>query len=91
MGKGLNKVFKTVVKDILHEMTPLGKSGSEVFYFIPEPINFAEVKKLSDDTKKPCLKATTNEINNLINYQTFIVEYPDKYEPVTPLFTMLSL
>ena len=36
MGKVLHKVFSTVVKDILQELTPLGKSGSEVSYFIPQ-------------------------------------------------------
>ena len=44
MGKGLHKVFITVVKDILQELAPLGESGSEVSHFIPEPRNFAEVK-----------------------------------------------
>ena len=84
MGRGLNKVFKTVVKDILHEMTPLGESGSEVFYFIPEPRNFAEVKKLLDNIKKAWLKTTLKEIKNLINNQTFIIEDPEKYETDTP-------
>ena len=58
MGKGLHKVFSTVVKDILQELTPLGESGSEVSHFIPEPRNFAEVTKLSENNNKPCLKAT---------------------------------
>ena len=47
MGKGLHKVFSTVVKDILQEFTALEESGSEVSHFIPEPRNFAELKKLS--------------------------------------------
>ena len=47
MGKGLNKVFKTVVNDILQDLSILGASRSEVSYFIPEPINFAEVTRLS--------------------------------------------
>ena len=47
MGKGLHKVFSTVVKEILQELTHLGESGSEVSHFIPEPRNFAEVTKLS--------------------------------------------
>ena len=34
-GKGLHKVFKTVVKEVLQELATLGKSGSEVSYFIP--------------------------------------------------------
>ena len=38
---------------------------------------------LSDDIKKPCLKATPKEIINLINNQTFLVGYPNKGEPVT--------
>ena len=67
MGKVLHKMFKTVLRDILQELPPLGESGSEVSHFIPEPRNFAEVTKLSDDIKKPWLKATLNEINNLIN------------------------
>ena len=30
MGKVLHKVFKTVVKEILQDLPPLGESGSEV-------------------------------------------------------------
>ena len=44
MGKGLHKVFKTVVKYILQDFPTLGESGSEVSQFIPEPRNFAQVK-----------------------------------------------
>ena len=44
MGKGLHKVFSTVVKEISQELTPLGESGSEVSHIIPEPRNFTEVK-----------------------------------------------
>ena len=62
MGKCLHKVFSTVVKKISQELTPLGESGSEVSHFIPEPRNFAEVKKLSENIKKPWLKATIKEI-----------------------------
>ena len=57
MSKGLHKVFKTVVKNIQQDL-PLGEFGSEISYFIPEPRNFSEVKKLSDYIKKPWLKAT---------------------------------
>ena len=46
MGKGLHKVFKTVGKEILQDLPPLGESGLEVSHFIPEPRNFAEVKKI---------------------------------------------
>ena len=45
MGKGLHKVFSTIVKEISQELTNLGESGSEVSHFTPEPRNFAEVKK----------------------------------------------
>ena len=83
MGKCLHKVFKTVVKDIFQYLTPLGEYGSEVSHFIPESRKFAEVKKLSDDIKKPWLKATLKEINNLINNQNFTVEDPEKYDTVT--------
>ena len=44
IGKGLHKVFKTVVKCISQEFPPLGESGSEVSQFVPESRNFAEVK-----------------------------------------------
>ena len=84
MGKGLHKTFQTVVKDILQELTPLGESGSEVYHFIPEPRNFSEVKKLWDNIKKPWLKATLKDIKNLINNQTFLIEYQNEGEPVTP-------
>ena len=43
----------TVAKDISQELTPLGESGSEVLHFIPEPRNFSEATKLSDNIKKP--------------------------------------
>ena len=58
MGKGLHQVFSTVVKEILQELTPLGESGPEVSHFVPDPRNFAEVTKLSENIKKPRLKAT---------------------------------
>ena len=35
MGKGLHKVFKTVVKCSLQNFPPLGESGSELSHFIP--------------------------------------------------------
>ena len=84
MGKGLHKVFKTVVKYIFQYLQPLGEFGSEVSYFIPEPRKFAEVTKFSDDIKKPWIKATKKEIKNLINNKTFIVEDPEKDEHVPP-------
>ena len=84
MGKGLHKVLKTVVKEILQVLPIFGESGSEFFYFIPEPRNFAEVTILSDDIKKPWLKATLKDIKNIINNQTFLVQDPEKGEPVTP-------
>ena len=68
----------------MQELTPLGESGLEVSHFIPEPINFSEVKKLSENIKKPWLKATLKEIKNLINNQTFLVEYQNEGEPITP-------
>ena len=74
MGKGLHKVFSTVVKDISKELTPLGESGSGVSHFIPEPRNFAEVTKLSENIKKPWLKAGLKYIKNLINNKTFLIE-----------------
>ena len=84
MGKGLHKVFKTFVKEILQDLPPLGKYCLEVSYFIPESRNFAEVNILSDDIKKPWLKATQNQIKNIINNRTFLVQEPEKGEPVTP-------
>ena len=35
MGKGLHKVFSTIVKDILQDLTNFEESGSEVSHFIP--------------------------------------------------------
>ena len=83
MGKGLHKVFSTVVKEILKELTPLGESGLEVSHFIPEPRNFAEVTKLSENINKPWLKATLKKIKIIIYNQTFLIEYQNEGEPVT--------
>ena len=58
MGKGLHKVFKAVVNEISQALPILDESESEVSYFIPEPSNFAEVTRLSEDIKKYFLKAT---------------------------------
>ena len=74
IGKGLHKVFSTIVKDIFQELTNFGESGSEVSHVIPEPRNFAEVTKLSENIRKTWLKATLKVINNLINNQTLIIE-----------------
>ena len=40
VGKGLHKLFNTVVKDISQYLPPLVESVSEFSHFIPEPINF---------------------------------------------------
>ena len=74
MGKGLHKVFSTVVKEIFQELIALGESGSEFSHFIPEPRNFSEVTKLSENIKKPWIKATPEDINNPINNQNFLIE-----------------
>ena len=58
MGKGLHRVFKDVINEILQALPILGKCGSEVSYLIPEPTNFAEVTRLSGDITKPWLMAT---------------------------------
>ena len=58
MGKGLHKVFSTILKEILQELTNFGESGSEVSHFIPEPRNFSEVTKFSENIRKYCLKET---------------------------------
>ena len=62
----------------------MGESGSEVSHFIPEPRKVSEVTKFSDDIKRPWLKATQKEIENIIKNQTFLVQEPEKGEPVTP-------
>ena len=84
MGKGLHRVFSTIVSEISQELTNFGEFGSEVSHFIPEPRNFAEVTKLSESIRKPWLKATLEEINNLINNQSFLVEDQNEGGPVTP-------
>ena len=62
----------------------MGESGSEVSHFIPEPRNSSEVTKLSENIKKPRLKETLKEINNLIKNQTLLSEDQNEDEPVTP-------
>ena len=62
----------------------MGESGSEVSHFIQQLRKFAEVKKLSESIRKPCLKANLKDIKNVINNQTLLIEYQNKSEPVTP-------
>ena len=74
MGKGLHKVFSTVVKNISQELIPLGESGSEVSHFIQEPRNFAEIIKRSENIKKPCEdNAFCKEWRNMKDAQTQLV------------------
>ena len=40
--------------------------------------------KLSENVRKPWLKANLKEIKNLINNRTFVIEDPKDGEPVTP-------
>ena len=47
MGKGLHRVFKAIVSEILQVLSNFGETGSEVSHFIPEPRNFAEVTRLA--------------------------------------------
>ena len=84
MGKGLHKLFKAVVNKLSKSLPIFGVSGSEVSCFIPQPRNFAEVTKLSEDMRKPWLKANLKEINDLINNQIFLVQEPENCEPITP-------
>ena len=84
MGKGLHRFFSTIVSEISQELTNFGETGSEVSHFILEPRNFVEVTKLAENIRKPWLKATLKEINNLIINQTFMIEDPKDGEPVTP-------
>ena len=41
MGKGLHKVFNSVVKEQNNALPIYRESGSKVSHFIPEPSNFA--------------------------------------------------
>ena len=59
MIKGLHKLFITGVNDILEDFWPLGESSSEVSNLIQKPINFAEVKKLSDYKKEILAKGNS--------------------------------
>ena len=61
MGKGLHKVFSTILSEISQELTNLEESGSEVSHFIPEPRNFAEVTKLSENIKKTLTESYSQE------------------------------
>ena len=83
MGKGLHKLFSTIVNEISQDLKAMGESGSEVSHFIPEPRNFSEVTKLSENLRKSWLKATFKEIKNLINNQNFLIEYQNEGEHVT--------
>ena len=64
MGKSLLKLFKAVVNELNNEFSTLGKSGSEVSRFIPEPRYFSEVARLSADVKKAWIKATLKRSKN---------------------------
>ena len=62
----------------------MSEPGSEVFNFILEPRNFAEVNRLSEDIHKPWLKENMKNIDTLINNQSLLVQDSEKCETVTP-------
>ena len=84
LGTYLQKLIKAVVSEISQALPIFGESGSEVSHFIPEPINFVEVTRLSECINKPWLKATLKDVKNLINNQNFLVKEEEQGEPVTP-------
>ena len=53
-------------------------------HFFTEPRNFEEVTRLPAYVKKALLKETLKENENLINNHTFLMDYSDKINPVTP-------
>ena len=54
-------------------------------YFVPEPSNFSEFTRLPADFKNNWLKATLKDIKKIINNQNFLMDYPEKVEPVISL------
>ena len=87
----LHKVFEAVVNEILRYLPILGESGLEVSYFTPDTRNVSEVTRLSDNIKKPWLKSTLTYIKNIIKNQNFLVQDPEKGEPVTPCMKFIKL
>ena len=84
MGKCLHKFFKAVVNEIKNVLPNFGASCSEVSHLIPEPRNFVEVTRLPEYFKKVRLKENLKYIKNLSKNQTFLMDDPDKGDPVTP-------
>ena len=84
MGTCLHKFFKAVINELKNALNTLGESGSKVSHFITEPRNFEEVTRLPSDFKKYWLKATSKNIQNLINNQTFLMDDLEKGYLVTP-------
>ena len=84
MGEVLQKVFKAVENEISQGLPILGWYGLEASYFITDPRKISDVTILSDYMNKPWIKETLNYIKNIINNQDFIVQEPEKGEPVTP-------
>ena len=84
MGKGLHKVFKDVVNEILQVLPILGESGSEFSDFTPKPRNFAELIRLSEDIKKPLQQESLKEVKKLINNQNLLVQESEKGDLMTP-------
>ena len=62
MGKVLHKVFKAVVNELSEALPILDESCLKVSYFTPEPGNFSEVTRLSEDIRKPWLKVTLRRL-----------------------------
>ena len=65
MGKGLQKVFKIIVKEIFARFTFV-IIWFRISHLITEPRNLVTVTQLSYDRNKPWLKETQKDIKKII-------------------------
>ena len=84
MCKVLHRVFKAVVDNISQALPILGEYGLEFSYLIPEPKTLCRHDQIIRRHQETLAKGNYEGNLKKISNQTFLVQGPEKGEPVTP-------
>jgi hypothetical protein len=85
-----HRLYKAVAAEV-NDIPMIGDPGSEVSMFRPEPRNLSEMLKLPVDIRQYWLKADKAEIKNLVENNTFYLDYPREGERVYPTLSLYKV
>jgi hypothetical protein len=85
-SKNRMKKFASIVLDYANAVaTELGVSGSDPSLFLPEPRNLHQILRLPTRYRGPWIAAFIKEATGLIKLNSFTIDIPPPYTPITPV------